>query len=136
MDYTQQGFNEFLTRGEIPNSSQELDPLQAEQYNQEISASKIQGGSMQTTNGLTKLDLETGSFQVNDGAVQVVRLGVQEDGSIGLVIKNREGNELLRFVGDTNILRSPDGNMELNFDNNNLVIKEEGGLPRLILGKK
>ena len=133
MNYLDAGYDSFLSR--IPPPLDQVDPLQFEQNNPEISASKIQGGVMQSQDGKTAVDLEQGYFRVNDGAMEIVRLGVQQDGTIGLLIKDREGNELMRFVGSTNILRSPQGNMELNFNEIQFTVKDEGGTPVVLLGK-
>lgn len=135
MDYVDAGYDAFLSRTP-PAPTGELDPLQQDLYSPEISASKIQGGLLQTADGKTAVDLEQGFFRVNDGATEVVRLGVQEDGTIGLLIRDRDGNELLRFVGSTNILRSPQGNMELNFNETQLLLRDDGGTPFLLFGKQ
>lgn len=135
MNYLDAGYDQFLSRIP-PATDQELDPLQFEQNAPEVSASKIQGGIIQTTDGKTALNLEQGYFRVNDGATEVIRLGVQEDGTIGILIKDRDGNELMRFVGSTNILRSPQGNMELNFNETQLLLRDDGGTPFLLFGKQ
>lgn len=125
MDYTQAGYDEFLSRVP-PAPSGELDPLQQDQYSPEISGSKVQGGVMETADGKTQLNLEQGFFGVNDGATQVVRLGVQEDGTIGLVIKDREGNVLLQFTGEVNVIQSPNQNFQADFNEERIVAKENG----------
>lgn len=136
MDYTQAGYDKFLTRDPFPSSSQEVDPLQFDQDTPEISGSKIQGGVMQTQDGKTVFNLEQGYFRINDGAQEVTRLGVQEDGSIGLVIKDRNGNTILRFTGDQNFIKSPGGNMEINLDNIQFIIRDERNDTKILIGKE
>jgi hypothetical protein len=135
MDYLQAGYDQFLSKDPYPSSTQEVDPLQFDQDTPEISGSKIQGGLLQTQDGKTALNLEQGYFRVNDGAMEVVRLGVQEDGSIGLLIRDRDGHELLKFTGDTNFLKSPGENLELNFDTIQLLVKDDAANVKVLLGK-
>jgi len=134
MNYLDLGYDEFLSK--IPPApSGELDPLQQDQFSPEISGSKVQGGVMQTSDGKTVLDLEQGFFGVNDGAEQIVRLGVQEDGSIGLMIKNREGKLLLRFTGDINLIQSPNEHFQADFNEERILAKDQGGTPIALFGK-
>ena len=135
MDYLEVGYDQFLSKNPYPSSAEGVDPLQFDQDTPEISGSKIQGGLLQTQDGKTALNLEQGYFRVNDGAQEVIRLGVQEDGSIGLLIKNRDGNELLKFTGDTNFLKSPGENLELNFDNVQLLVRDDGGNVKVLVGR-
>lgn len=133
-DYTSSGYNEFL---QTPNPAQiggdQLDPLTFEQVTPQISGSKIEG-ALSSQNGRLTLDLNENFFTVSDGVVDRVRMGKLEDGSYGLLIKDNNGNSLLQ-AGDTNVMQSGSGNIVLDFDNQQLIIKDEGGTPRVVVGK-
>src|SRR3990167_2206195 len=57
MAYDNIGYNENLTRSEnLPTESQQLDPLQFENFAPQISGTKIEGGIIKSRNGILILD--------------------------------------------------------------------------------
>lgn len=79
-----------------------------------ISASKILGGTMASNDGRTSLALDDGTFLSSDGLIDRVRLGKMDDGSYGLIIKDREGNVLFNITGETNLIQSKTGKMQID----------------------
>lgn len=133
MAYTDIGYNQWLTREENI-SSQQFDPAQVEQMIPEMSASKL-SGFIKSQNGLLQMDLDNNSFVVTDGVVERVRLGKQNDGTYGLLIKDNN-DQVLMQIGETNLIQSPDGSLLIDFDNTQLLVKDEGGTPIILLGKQ
>lgn len=136
MSYLDVGFNENLIRQELlPDPSQQLDPLQFEQFAQEFSGSKLIG-LLQSRDGKITIDLDNNTIIVSDGVVERVRLGKLADDSIGLLIKDINGNVLMQISGDTNIIQSSNKHMQLNFKDETLIVTDEGGTPVVLLGKQ
>lgn len=136
MNYLDAGYSNLLSREILPSNTEGYDPLAFDYETQEISGQKIQGGVLQSEGGKSQLNLEKDYFAVSDGTQDIIRLGVQEDGSIGLVIINRDGQELLRFTGDKNYLKSPNANLEMNFDDVQIIVRDDKGTPVGLIGKQ
>lgn len=138
MAYTDIGYDEFLNRIEpesVQNNAQSLDPQQFDNFTDQISGSKIQGGIMRSADGKVLLDLETGYFQVTNNAQQNVRLGLQDDGTFGFMVKDKDGNIIVRFTGDENYIRSPQGNIELNLNLVQFLVRDDTNIVKVLLGK-
>jgi hypothetical protein len=139
MSYTDLGFNEFLTRDFAPSAqqqnSQELDPLQFDSFTQQISASKLQGGVMLSPDGKIALDLDQGFFRVSNGLEELVRLGTLPDGTVGLLIKDSQGNQLLQISEGSNIIQSSGKTMTIDLINEQLLIRDAQGNIRVLIGK-
>lgn len=134
MSWNDIGYTENLIREDFEvEQDQQIDPLAFEQNTPDFSGSKLTG-LIQSQNGKLQMNLDENYFFVTDGVQERARLGKLEDGTYGILIKNQEGKELLKF-GDKNIIKSPDDSLELNFDETQLIVRNEGGTPLVLLGK-
>lgn len=135
MDYEQAGFDGNLIRPDNQMvAGQEIDPLAFEQLTQDISGSKL-SGFIKSQDGQLQMDLDNNSFMVTDGVVERVRLGQLLDGTYGLLIKDNNDQTLIQ-IGSTNLIQSPDGSLLIDFDNTQLLVKDSGGTPIILLGKQ
>lgn len=137
-DYRDLGFNTFLIRSQQfdPNQvPQQLDPSQFDFFTDQISADKIQGGLMQSTDGKTKLDLEQGTFTISNNIINLITLGKLPDGRIGLLIQDQDGNLLMQISDGLNIIQSSSTNFQVDFDNKRLLFKDSSGNPQGVLGE-
>ena len=82
------------------------------------------------------MNLDEDTFIVTDGVVERVRLGKQTDGSYGLLIKDENDNILMQITGTKNLLQSPSTNLSIDFNEEQLLIKNDGGTPIILLGKQ
>lgn len=136
-DYTDFGYDHFLSRESTPTEQESaLDPLGGYSTGISTSASEVRGGVLSSASGVTKLDLENDTFSVTDGGIERIRLGKLEDGTIGLLVKDKNGNVLLQFAGEINLLTSPQGNLVLDFNETQLLVKDDGGTPVILIGKQ
>jgi hypothetical protein len=136
MAYQDIGFDEFLNRTPIaPQQSGALDAAETDNYLPQVSGSKIQGGQLTSPDGRTTVDLEAGLFKVSDGVQDIVQLGKIADDEIGIIIKDRNGNILLQFTGDTNLMQSPNKAFQANFNDERLLAYNEQGVPVALFGK-
>lgn len=137
MSYLDNGYDEFLTRIEPVSQiqSQEVDPLQFDSFTQQISASKLQGGVMLSPDGKIKMDLDQGYFLVSDGVQELVRFGTLPDGSIGLLIKDNQGNTLMQVSQGVFLLQSSDKAMSIDLIATQLLVRDAQQRVRLLLGK-
>lgn len=134
MSYLDAGYDEFLSREASAPSSQ-MDALQFEQNVSEVSGSKINNGTIQSSSGSLKMDLDEDSFKIFDGVINRVELGKLEDGSIGLLIRDINGNILMQVTDTTNIIQSFNKHMQLSFNDETLIVTDEGNTPIVLLGK-
>lgn len=135
MAWDQIGFTENLVREDTQGAqTQQLDPLQFEQNTPEFSGSKLTG-LLQSRSGRLQINLDEDYFISSDGVQERFRLGKQLDGSYGLIIKDENGNILMNITGSTNLIQSPDKSLEINFNTTQLLIRDAGGLVRVLLGK-
>lgn len=132
--YLDAGYNEFLSR-EPMISQQQQDPLMTDQLNSEISGSKVQGGVMSSPNGKSQYDLDSGTFRVNNGIQNLVELGVLTDGSIGLLIQDKDGNVLLKVSEGEFYLQSPLKTSRLDLIADKYTIRNEFGDLKVLIGK-
>lgn len=97
MDYTDLGYNKSFQR--LPSTQQitsnqipTLSPYTVNSIIQALSASKIKGGILQSTDGKLLINLDSGTIQYNDGVVSLLTLG----GSNGeLTLKDNNNNILV-----------------------------------------
>ena len=101
----------------------------------QISGSQIKGDKISSLNGNLEIDLQGDRFVVKDGVVDRIELGRLSNGEIGLIIRDSDGNELMRITGEKNIIRSSNGNVELDFIEQWFLVKDDGGNVRVLLGK-
>lgn len=135
MNYLDAGYGEFLSREDASAKSiPQLDPLSGDQLLDQMSGSTIQGGVMYSNDNNMSFDLEQNMFSVNDGVTDRVRIGIQEDGSIGIIIRDESGNSIFQVTGNSNILRSSNGAMELDFVSERLVFYDANGNPQAVFG--
>lgn len=132
--YEDLGFDQFLSRA--PESlADSYDPVQADQLLPDLSGDKISSGSIVSQNKLLSMNLENNVFKVSDGAVDRVELGNLSDGTIGLIIRDINGNILMQISGDKNIIQSPNQFFQIDFNEERLLAKDQGGIPRALFGK-
>lgn len=135
MNYLEIGYDAFLNR--IPDGgadTQQLNPLAFDQFTDSVSGSKIQGGVFSSNDNRVIIDLEKNQIKINDGVADRGGFGIQEDGSVGLVIKDKDGNVILQITGQTNIMKSASDIMELDFDNERLLFRDARGNPVAVFG--
>ena len=133
MSYLDLEFNDNLSLANSNDQPQQMDPLAFEQLTPQISGAKLQG-LIQSRSGRLRLDLDNDTFIVSDGIVETTRFGKQDDDSYGLVVKNKDGNILMRVTTNENYLQSGDGRSRLDFIANNYTVKDVNNLLRVILG--
>lgn len=136
MSYLDIGYDQFLNPINAPSSNQDqgIDPLEFDSFTDQISGDKIQGGNLSSPDGKTKLDLENGVFKINDGTGDLINLGLLPDGSIGLLIQDNQGNALMQIGNGKNFIQSASKTIELNFDDGQLLMRDDGGIVRVLLG--
>ena len=134
-DYTSLGFNDFLLRP-LEASFTEKVGLDSSSSFEQISGLQIKGDKITSLNKSLSLDLENNSFTVRDGDVNRVEMGKLSDGSIGLIIRDNQGNVLMNISGTVNKITSPTGNLEVDFNEERILIKNEGGIPTVLIGKQ
>jgi hypothetical protein len=130
MTYEDAGYDQFLLR------SLEASSVAQTGNTTDVSGSQIQGDEITSLNGFMTVDLQNDRFYVNDGIINRVELGVLSDGAIGLIIRDAEGNELMHFSGDMNLIQSGDQSLSLNFNEAQLLVKNEGKIPVVLIGKQ
>lgn len=137
MAYQQIGFDEFMNRIEpsTGSQSQELDPTQVDLYFQQFSGNKINGGQILSPDGRMNMNLDAGNFKVNNGVQDLVQLGLLEDGTIGFMVKDSNGNILMQVAEGVMFLESPLKTSRLDLILDQYTVKEENGRTRVILGK-
>lgn len=133
MSYLDAGYNEFLTREQ--EAPIQVDALESDYSTPSVSASKIVGGLLASQNGMTQFDLEKNTFKVSDGTQDRVTLGVLPDDSIGLLVKDVDGNILMQISGDKNFIQSSNRQIVLDLDKKQLIISDSNGLPRFVAGE-
>jgi hypothetical protein len=130
MSYLDLGFDEFMNPVDgSSTATQEMDPLESDTYIQQISANKLQGGLASSPDGRLKIDFDNGSLRVNDGTADLIQIGVLEDGSIGFLIKDNNGNVLIKFAAGTNIIQSATGRFITDYSLEQFLLKDEKGVP-------
>lgn len=133
MTYEDAGFNQYLLRP-LEATYTEQTGIDSNAAYEQISGSQIRGDKIVSLSNSLGLDLENELFFVNDGRTNRIELGKLPDGSIGMIIRDDLGNILLEISESVNILRSSDGNLEYDFDNKRILLKQNG-LPRLVIGE-
>jgi hypothetical protein len=137
MAYQQIGFDEFMNRIEpsTGSQSQELDPTQADLYFQQFSGNKINGGQIISPDGRVNMNLDDGNFKVNNGVQDLVQLGLLEDGTIGLLLKDADGNILMQVAEGVMFLQSPKKTSRLDLILDQYTVSDEAGNVKVLLGK-
>lgn len=134
-DYLDYGYNQYLQKGgsTVPNS--EVDPLQFEQFTQDVPGDKMFSGLVTSNDGKVVLDLENNVIRISDGAIDRVTLGSLPDNTIGILIKDDNGNIIMQVSGEVNFIKSSDGTLEYNFIDKRILMRDDDGTPRLIIGE-
>ena len=136
MAWDQIGFTENLVREDTQGiQTQQVDPLQFEQNTPEFSGSKLTG-LLQSRDGRVQVNLDENYIIISDGIQERVRLGKQSDGAYGLLVKDENGNQLMNITGATNLLQSADKSLEINFNETQIVVRNAGGTPVVLMGKQ
>lgn len=136
MAYQDIGFDEFLNRTDnTPQQQDQLDPGATDNYFQQISGSVIQGGQILSPDGRINMNLDAGNFKVNNGVQDLVQLGVLEDGNIGLLIKDSDGNILMRVSASEFFLQSPKKTSRMDLILDQYTVSDEQGNVKVLLGK-
>ncbi|OGO14266.1 MAG: hypothetical protein A2Y53_03930 [Chloroflexi bacterium RBG_16_47_49] len=135
MDYTEIGFNDFLLRPLEADYTEQVGIESSVSYEQ-ISGSQVKGDVISSLNRQMQIDLENNSFTLSDGNINRVEFGKLSNGNVGLVIRDDQGNSIMEISGNTNIIRSASGALELDFNEERLLIRDQGGTPRVLIGKQ
>lgn len=134
MTYTDIGYNDFLLRPLEASYTEQIGIDSSSAFNQ-ISGSQIQGDKIVSLTGNLELDLQGDRYIVKDGPINRIEFGRLDDGTVGLIIRDTQGNELMKISGDRNIIKSANSNLELDFDNERILIRDISGTPRVLIGK-
>mgnify|MGYP001587424957 FL=1 len=134
MSYIDIGFTVNLIRSDLlPAEGEVLDPLAFEQLAPEFSGGKLTG-ILSSQDGKVKINLDENFIVISDGTEERARLGKLPDGSYGILIKDKSGNKLFEF-GSINLIQAPSGNLQMDFDEERILVKDVGGTPRVLIGK-
>lgn len=134
MTYEDAGYNQYLLRPLEATYTEQAGVDSSAAYEQ-ISGSQIKGDTISSANGNMKFDLQGDRFLVTDGIVDRVEFGKLSDGNMGLIVRDNQGNELMHISGDINIIQSANKHMQLNFNNEELVVTDDGSTPIVLIGK-
>lgn len=136
MSYLDIGYDEFLNPiNQSATPQKQIDPLEFDTFTEQISGDKVQGGAISSPNGRVVMDLENGVFRINDGVTNLVELGVLSDGSIGLLIKDGQGNTLMKLSENEKVIQSANQHFQVDFANERILAKDNGGIARVLIGK-
>ena len=135
MNYLDVGYDSSLLRPLTATYVEQIGIDSNSAYEQ-ISGSQVKGDIISSLNGSMEMNLQEDRFAVTDGIVDRVELGRLSDGSIGLIIRDAEGNELMHFSGDINVIQSADQSLSLNFNEAQILVKNEGKIPVVLIGKQ
>ncbi len=134
MSYLDSDFTASLQRDLFPGPTI-LSSLDLDAVTSSLDASKIaSNGPINSADRTSVFDLNAGTYTVNDGTVERIRLGRMDDGSYGLIIKDKDGNIILNITGDNNLIQSSNGHMQLDLLAEQLRVYDEANL-RILLGK-
>lgn len=133
-DYLESGFNSFLLRPLEAGYTEQVGLDSTSSYDQ-ISGSQVKGDKITSLNGSLELDLQGDRYVVKEGEIDRVEFGRLSDGTIGLIIRDTNGNELMKISGERNVIKSANNNIELDFDNERILIRDASGTPRVLIGK-
>lgn len=137
MAYSEIGFDQDLNR--IDQSAQQqqsqIDAAQADNFLQQISGSIIQGGQILSPDRRINMDLDAGNFKVNNGVQDLVQLGVLEDGNIGFLIKDNDGNILMKVSAAEMFLQSPKKTSRIDLILDQYTVSDEFGNVKVLIGK-
>ena len=122
-NYLQLGFNNDLLR---PVESQYVEQIGIDSSSGfgQIRGSQVFGDTIFSKNKNIALDLENGVIRISNGAADRFSIGLQEDGSIGLVVKDDSGIEIGRI--DNNGINFKQGKMVLENTFGQNVINSQG----------
>lgn len=136
--YEDSGYNKFLTRSKRIN-------LQKTEYEvsheiQQITGSSIASGISTSPDGKLTVNWDQRSVIASDGAHNRVVIGKipEAEDSYGIKIYDEEGNLVFDVTSGTaniaNAINVGDGNMIIDGTNRRIVIYDETGLARVLLG--
>ncbi len=134
MNYSDLGYNSYLLRPLEATYIEQVGIDSSVVYEQ-ISGSQVRGDKISSLNRTLNLDLEHDSFILTDGSTNRIEFGKLPSGEIGLIIRDDKGNILLEISGATNKIQSSNGHVNLDFNEERLLIKDEGGTPVVLIGK-
>lgn len=135
MNYEDIGYDQYLLRPLKASFTEQIGIDSASAYEQ-ISGSQVRGDIISSLNGNMKIDLQEDRFVVTDGIVDRVELGRLSDGFVGFIIRDSDGNELMRITGDQNIIQSGDKSLSIDFNEAQLLVRNEGQIPVVLIGKQ
>lgn len=135
MNYLDAGFNEDLLRP-VEADYTEQAGLDSSAAFEQISGLQVRGDQITSLNQSLVLDLENDSFVVRDGEIKRVELGKLSDGTIGMILRDSDGNVLFNISSSGNKITSPSGNFEIDFNEERLIVYDEGKIPRVLIGKQ
>lgn len=110
--YLDSGFDSNMNKiieGESETSSLDFDALV-----ESISASKISSGIMRSNDNKMSMNLDDASASWGDGLSERVKIGSLGDNEYGLLIKDQNGNVLMKISGKENIIQSANGKMQID----------------------
>lgn len=138
MTYLDAGYDQFFRRelNPTPQSglSSSVAPFDFDSQFQGLPADKLTGGQFKSNDGSIIMNLEQGYISVSASGIERIRLGANaEDGQLGMILKSKEGKTIMKLSDTENYISSPDGNTVFDFDNNRILVSENG-VPRVLIG--
>lgn len=135
MSYQDIGFDENLNRVEDSvGSFSDFSSADVDSYLDEVSGSKISGGMLSSPDGKIQVDLDKGVIKVNNGVADLVSLGVLDDGTIGLLIRDQNGNILMQVTQDKMFIQGPNKHLKINAIGEQIIIRDESDIVNTVLG--
>jgi hypothetical protein len=133
--YTDSGYDRYFQRKIVPDSLDgSVSDFDFESRFTGMSADKLRGGQFKSSDGNMIFNLEEGYIAVYSNSIERLRLGTLPDNlGSGIVMKDKDGNTVLRLADDKNFISSPDGSTTFDFDHNNISVSE-GGVPVIVIG--
>lgn len=138
MTYLDSGYNQYFQRNILGEASldQDLTPFDRDISSEGFSGDRVVGGQMKSANGNVIINLDEGYISISSGGVERLRLGIFAEGDgTGLRVKDTSGKTLVKISEAGNFLQGASENLIFNFDEENIIVKDNG-LPRVLIGKQ
>jgi|CXWL01.1.fsa_nt_gi hypothetical protein len=138
MDYRDAGYDQFFQKTLLaldPTGAQNTTAFDAASQIQNLPAEKLAGGTFSSKEGNITMSLDDGFISFKSNGVERVRLGNSPDiVGASLIIRDGLGNILMQISDDKNIIQSPSTNLQLDFNEERILVLDNG-LPRVLIGK-
>jgi len=124
MNYITAGYSDTLDRLEF-NKTQSIDPLQFDNFTDEVSGSKVQNGIIKISKEGSNLNLDNGLLNFTNG-VSKISIGNLPDASFGLQFLNNNGEKILSLTDTEEILNLDKDFKIKNIDTDSVILDNNG----------